>query len=164
MDTRLDSMLTTQDVLAALVVEASDELLDFAPDEQWTARTVLAHLRDHEYLSMRPALERALAEDVPEIYFIEDAEWAARHDPTHETREQLLAAFALQRRTSLSILRALRPQEWQRGIRHTTLGAFTIDRLVDLWLEHDARHIAQIEALVGETVPEVVGRNAQLLR
>ncbi len=156
-------MAETPGTLAHLVAEAADVVLDARPaDGGWSARTVMAHLRDDEYLCMRVALERALAEEMPEVRFIEGADWEPGRNRTRERREWLLADFALQRQASISILRALRPEEWDRPMSNEHAGTFTISRLVDAWVRHDAEHIAQMEGLVGETVREVLARRAQM--
>ena len=164
MDTRIDRMAEAPGMLAHLVADAADVVLDARPaDGGWSARTVMAHLRDDEYLCMRVALERALAEDSPELRFIDGADWEPARNRTRERREWLLADFALHRQASISILRALRPEDWQRSMRFGEDGhEFTVHQLVDAWIRHDAEHIAQMEGLVGETVREVLARRAQM--
>lgn len=163
MDGRIDRMAETPGLLAQLVAEADDAVLDAAPAGEWNARTVLAHLRDDEFLCMRPALERALAEELPLVRFIDGADWEPGRNRTRERREALLADFALQRQASISILRMLREEDWEREMQTTDGRQFTIGQLVDGWLEHDAAHVAQIEGLVGETVQEVLARRSEMI-
>lgn len=164
MDTRIDLMAETPGTLAHLVAEAADVVLDRQPaDGGWSARTVMAHLRDDEYLCMRTALECALARDNPEVSFIDGAAWEPVRNRTREHREWLLADFALHRKASVSILQAMRPEDWQR-MMHTADGrAFTIHQLVDAWVRHDGEHVGQLEGLIGETVREVLARRAQMI-
>jgi hypothetical protein len=164
MDVRIDRMAETPGMLAHLVADATEGLLDAAPaDGGWSARTVLAHFRDDEYLCMRPALERALAEETPEVRFIDGGDWEPARNRTRERREWLLADFALQRQATVSILRMLRPEEWQRQMRTEGREPFTVSQLVDAWIEHDASHVAQLESLIGETVAEVIERRSQMV-
>lgn len=164
MDTRIDRMAETPGTLAHLVADAADVVLDARPpDGGWSARTVMAHLRDDEYLCMRVALERALAEDTPEVRFIDGADWEPARNRTRERREWLLADFALQRQASVSILRAMRPEDWQRGMRTQDGRELSVHQLVDAWIRHDGEHIGQMEGLIGETVREVLARRAQMI-
>ena len=71
MDELIARMAGTPSALAHMVAEANDEQLDDAAPGAWSARTILAHFRDDEFLCMRVVLERALAEDTPTVRFIE---------------------------------------------------------------------------------------------
>jgi hypothetical protein len=159
---RIDRMAATPGTLAHLIVEASEAQLDAVIEGGWSARTVVAHLRDDEFLCMRVALERALAEDSPEVTFIEGADWVGGRNTTRDRKEWLLADFALQRQASISILRMLRPADWERTLRSAGRDAFTISQLLDGWLRHDAEHVAQLESALGETLGEVLERRAHM--
>ncbi|MBI2767479.1 MAG: DinB family protein [Chloroflexi bacterium] len=160
MDDLIEQLAATPRTLALLVVEASDARLDAAADGAWSARTILAHLRDDEYLCMRAALERMLAEEVPLVHFIDGADWEPRRNCSRDRKDLLLADFALQRQASLGILRGLRPQDWQRtGVRDG--GTFTIADLAAAWVRHDAAHIVQLETALGETLAGVIERRAR---
>ena len=117
-DDLIDQLAVTPKSLAHLVAEATDARLDTSSEEQWSARTLLAHFRDDEYLCMRVALERMLAETEPTVHFIEGQDWEPVRNRTRDRKETLLADFALQRQASLSILRGLRDEDWARtGLR-----------------------------------------------
>lgn len=162
---RIDQLASTPGTLAHLVAEATDDLLDTpsAPGE-WSARTILAHLRDDEYLCMRVCLERALAETNPEVTFINGADWEPTRNREHDRKEWLLADFALQRQASLNILHSLRASDWERRAHDAQHGEFSISGLVTSWIRHDANHIAQLERALGETVAEVLERRAHMAR
>lgn len=145
-------------VLAHLVAEADDATLDRAAPGEWSARTLLAHFRDDEYLCMRVALERMLAEDVPSVHFLEGHDWEPGRNRTRDRKEVLLAGFALQRQASLDILNGLRPEDLQRRGR-SGLSEFSIAQFLDSWAGHDAEHIAQLERVLGVTYEEVYARH-----
>jgi hypothetical protein len=147
--------------LAHLVVEAPDALLDAAQPGSWSARTTLAHFRDDEYLCMRVALERMLAENEPQLHFIDGADWEPDRNRTRDRKDWLLADFALHRQTSLTILRSLRPEDWSRTGRWRDR-TVTIEDLLGAWVRHDAEHIGQLELAVGETLAQVLARRARL--
>ncbi len=158
---RIDRLASTPKTLAHLVADATDDVLDAQADEgEWSVRTVLAHLRDDEFLCMRLCLERALAEHEPELSFLEGSDWQAGRNRSRDRKEQILGDFALQRQASVAILRSLRDEDWERGLRDATRGRLTISELVDTWVRHSDEHVAQIERLLGETLAEVQARRA----
>jgi len=159
---RIARLAATPKLLAQIVVEASDELLDRLPAAgEWPPRVVLAHFRDDEYLCMRLGLERALAEDRPEVVLLDGAGWVAMRNTTRDSRATLLGDFALQRQASVSILGMLRVNEWERRLGSAGRGEFTIAQFLDAWLQHDAEHLAQIERALGETAAEARERRAR---
>ncbi|MCC7365301.1 MAG: DinB family protein [Dehalococcoidia bacterium] len=155
----LDRLAATPRTAAHLVVEVPEEKMDWALDGGWGPRTILAHLRDDEYLCMRVALERMLAEERPQLRFVDGGDWVAGRNTARDRREELLADFALQRQATLSILRMLRPDDWSRTATREPGGReLTIAQLADAWADHDAEHIAQLERAVGETLEEAIER------
>ena len=144
--------------LAHLVAEATDEQLDRAAPGEWSARTIMAHLRDDEFMVMRLRLERMLAEHEPLLTNFDEKAWAESRNRTRDRKETLLGDFALQRQASLNILQSVDSADWDRGGTHPELGHYTIGSWVEHWVEHDATHIAQVEAALGETLDEVLRR------
>lgn len=157
----IDRLAATPRTLALLVVEATEEALDAAPGGEWSARTLLAHFRDDEYLCMRLALERMLAESDPEVYFIEGEDWEPGRNRTRDRKEHLLADFALHRQASISILRGMRPEDWERAGHMPGKAPFTIESFLRGWIHHDEEHVASLEGVLGTTLEQVVARRAQ---
>jgi hypothetical protein len=157
----IDRLAATPSALAHLVAEVSDEALDASGSGEWSARTLLAHFRDDEYLCMRVALERSLAEHDPLVSFIDGADWEPGRNRTRERKEHLLADFALQRQASLGILRLMRPEDWSRKA-HTAERAFTVTQFVTAWVNHDRDHVAQLERALGETLEAVRERRRRM--
>ena len=156
---RIDRFTETPKAVAYLVADASDERLDAQPEPgEWSARTIMAHLRDDEYLCMRVCVERALAEEDPEVLLVDGADWVGTRNHGRDRKDLIAADFALQRQASAAILRSLRDEEWERPMHHAQYGRFTISRFLDSWLQHDAEHLAQLESLLGETLAEVRAR------
>ncbi len=160
-DEALAQLAATPATLAHLVAEADDATLDGDTAGQWSARTLLAHFRDDEYLCMRVALERMLAEESPVLRFIDGAEWEPTRRRTRDRKEWLLGDFALQRQASIAILRGLEAGDWEREGRTEERGTFTIGGFVGAWAQHDAEHITSLEAVLGETLAEVKARRAR---
>jgi DinB superfamily len=160
-DAQIAALAATPKALAHLIVEATEERLDALEPGGWSARTTLAHFRDDEYLCMRVALERMLAEESPELRFIDGGEWAPNRRRNRDRKEQLLSDFALHRQASLNILQSLEGGDWDRTGTAPGHGTFTIARFLHAWAAHDAEHIAQLQRLLGETASEAQARRAR---
>jgi len=142
----IDALAATPDRLDALVRGAGDDALDHAAVGEWPARAVLAHLRDDEWMVMRPRLSRMLLEDHPALVPFDEKAWAASPWNGRDPADTLLADFRLQRQASLMALRRLQPDDWRRSGLQPEYGAFDIHWLVENWLRHDQNHLAQIGA------------------
>ncbi|GBD23978.1 hypothetical protein HRbin29_01651 [bacterium HR29] len=154
----LERLAVTPRRLAQLVADASDVALDAAPAGAWSAREVLAHLRDLELLVWRTGFARILVEEEPELPAFDQAAWALRRWRGRDRKEQLLGDFALQRQALLNAAAQLDAEHWERR------GRITGGREVSLrgWLEavaaHDDEHFAQLERLLGYTHAEAMER------
>ncbi len=157
----IEQLAATPAALAHLTVEATDAALDAAPEGEWSARLVLAHLRDAEALEFRLALERLLAEPEPVIYFLPADRWERERNRDRDEKSVLLSDFALQRQASLNLLAAMRTGEWERSGGGPGGQSMTAAQLVQAWGGHDAAHLAQIEAAVGDTVADARERRAR---
>jgi hypothetical protein len=158
---RLDLYAATPKTLAHLVAEAGDDRLDAAGDGEWPVRVILAHLRDVEMFSGRLRYERMLAEEAPVFADFDEDAWAANRNRTRDRKDRLLGDFALQRQATVSMLRSIRPEEWQRTGSHSYRGEFTVSTWLDACLDHDAQHVAQVERLLGETLDDVLRRRSR---
>ena len=67
----IESMKKTPSLLAHLIAETNNEQLDATDGKNWSARTILAHLRDAEMYEFRMSIERVVAENSPNLYFWE---------------------------------------------------------------------------------------------
>jgi len=149
------------DRLDEAVASASDAQLDSASEGEWPARTVIAHLRDDEFMVLRLRLERMLVEHEPDLAPFDEKAWAAARNTGRDSREQLLSDFRLQRHASVAILNTLRPDDWRRIGRQPEIGAFDIHWWLEHWLGHDNTHLAQItSAISADSEPTTAGPDA----
>ena len=147
-------MAATPDRLEAAVSNADDGVLDAAPDGEWSARTVLAHLRDDEFMVMRLRLERMTVEDNPTLAPFDEKAWAAARWTGRDALDELIPDFRLQREVTLHILRRLNDDDWLRTGLQPEYGAFDVHWWVEHWLEHDETHVAQISAALAKAKEE----------
>lgn len=150
----VEGLARTPARLGMLVEAVTEAALDAAPAGEWSARTVLAHVRDDEFLVMRVRLARMLAEEHPTLTPFDESAWAASRWLDREARAELLADIAEQRAASVAILRRLPAEAWQRPGTQPEIGTFTLQWWVEHWYEHDVNHLEQIAALLGRRVPE----------
>lgn len=142
----LADLAAMPDRLLDVVAGVDDDRLDVAAEGEWSARTVLAHLRDDEFMVERLRLERMLVEDEPDLAPFDEKAWADARFTSRDATDDLLADFRLHREASIAIFRTLRPEEWLRTGFQPEYGAFDIHWWLQNWLEHDETHLEQIRA------------------
>jgi hypothetical protein len=143
---------TTPDRLEQLVDGVEEPALDAAPAGEWSTRTVMAHLRDDEFMVMRLRLERIVAEQSPVLTPFDEQAWAASRWLDRDERVHLVDDFRLQRHAATAILRRLPPEHWQRLASQPEIGTFDLQWWVEHWVEHDVNHLQQIATLLGRPV------------
>ena len=150
-----DQLIATLDatprILAELVAASDDDAFDKAWPGEWSPRTVLAHLRDDEFLVMRLRLERMLSEQTPMLMPFNETAWERTRYTGRDALDELVADLAEQRAASIAILRRLTPEDWQRPGYQPEIGELTIATWTEHWVEHDQTHINQIRASLGLT-------------
>ncbi len=144
----IEGLAATPDRLEALLRDIPDDAaLDREPAPgEWSARTVLAHLRDDEFMVGRLRLERMAVEDEPALAPFDEKAWARDRWTGRDALPDLLADFRAQRDASLHILRRLTPDDWRRPGTQPEYGRFDIHYWVENWLDHDDTHMAQVQA------------------
>ena len=125
----------------------SEAALTHRPKEgEWSVMEVCGHLCDvsrilHQRLHMMIKLEE------PRLDAYDAEELGRQRDAQAAKLDDLLAEFAAQRAETVEMLAELVHWNWARQGRHPTLGRISIRQQVDLWLEHEAEHLAQIQSL-----------------
>lgn len=112
----------------------------------WTVRQVVHHLPD-SHMNSYMRLKLALTENDPPIKTYEEQLWADLPDSRETPVEVSLTLLeALHQRWEI-LLRAMRPEEFARTLRHPELGPMPIDNLVGIYAWHGRHHVAHITAL-----------------
>ena len=143
------------------VVDAFADITDTeldrpAPDGGWTAREIAHHLPESETNGF-VRLRRLIAEDEPEIVPYDQDEYARRN---HYDRpiESSLAVLDAVGASSLELLEALTPAEWERCGQHTDSGRYSVDDWLGVYARHPHDHAGQIRRARGwERQLEVAG-------
>lgn len=116
------------------------------PDGEWNAAQVIAHLAATEFFFLEQ-VNRLLREKSP---------YLTRFGPAATERQQTmmdagvdanLAAFNELRGEMVSTLMSLALNLWSRPGIHETQGEVSVEDIVEKMIDHDAEHLAQIDAL-----------------
>ena len=116
-------------------------------DDTFSLRESVLHLRDIDVDGYEQRVVRILGEENPFLPDIDGAKLAGERDYNAQPLAPALEAFAASRARSIARLRALRDEDFERTAELEGVGRITLRELLQRWLEHDAGHVAEMEAL-----------------
>ena len=149
---KLGRLAQAPDRLAAAIAGQPEAILVRRPDaKNWAPKEVVCHLRDTEELFMG-RFQTILGMDEPKLVTAGDADrWAEERQYLRNDAPEALRAFRKRREESLTVIRGLAPDQWQRGGMHPARGRMTVGDFVSLMVWHDENHLEQLaRALRGE--------------
>jgi hypothetical protein len=137
--------------LRAALDEIGGANLDRRPaDGGWTPREVVHHTADSEMTSAI-RLRRLIAEDEPAIVGYDGDEFARRLHYDDRPVEPALEAIAAARATTVQILERMTESDWRRTGTHSEMGAYGVERWLEIYAAHCHDHADQIrKAVVAE--------------
>lgn len=115
----------------------------------WNALEVLCHLVDIEEAYI-VRVRRMLAETKPTFAGTDPDGLALQHEYAKQDLHDMLERFIQLRRELIAILRALRPDEWERRGIHPSYGLMTVLELATNVPLHDLNHLGQISEALGK--------------
>jgi len=130
--------------------------LTFRPgDGEWSIKETCGHLGDaarvlHQRLFMMIKLEE------PRLPGYDAWELVRERNPQSAPIADLLAEFAGQRVDTVELLTDLVHWNWARPGRHPTHGRISIRQQVELAIEHEEEHLAQVRRLKEQTLASPV--------
>jgi hypothetical protein len=126
----------------------TEDELDRSASDEWTPREIAHHLADSEFMGAI-RLRRILGEDDPTLQGYDQAEFARRL-----TRDRPIApsieAMRWARESNLQILEGLTDEEWERKGIHAELGAYSVDRWLEVYAAHPHAHAVQVKRSRGQ--------------
>ncbi len=125
----------------------TDDELDAAAADGWTAREVVHHLADSETTSY-VRLRRLLAEDQPLIAGYDEEEFA-RHLYYDRPIAASLAVFWAVRLASAELLERLTDTQWARAGTHSESGRYDVEEWLRIYAAHAHDHAEQIRRARG---------------
>jgi hypothetical protein len=151
----IDSLASMPSRVRSLVVGLSEALLSYTPGpETFSIRENVAHLRDIDLLGYEQRVARTLDEEQPQLPDLDGAALAIERDYAHQPVGPALDAFAASRARSIARLLRATDTDLERTAFYEGTGVVTLRRILELWLEHDAEHLRDMELLLsGEAKP-----------
>lgn len=138
--------------IAATIQGYTREVLECAPDDQeWSARDIICHLRDHDAEEDRRRLERILEQDNPFLSANYDP-WAHAHVYADTPVDQALRHFVRSRASMVSWLKGVPAHAWNRPARNAIFGPTTFEEMVRFATEHDRTHLRQLREAIAYAV------------
>jgi len=144
----VQELAQTPERLAALVAALPADSLATKPSPaEFSAREHVHHLRDLDAEAWSVRLERLLVEDGPEMAGIDGDRLARERRYNERGHEQALSELMRLRSASVARLQSLADADWIRAGTLESAGRVTVERLAEIWLEHDRGHLGDLEAL-----------------
>ena len=129
--------------VAEALAGATDRKLDARPaPEKWSAREIVHHLADSEMTSAI-RLRLLIVEDRPTIRGYDQEAFARKlfYDRPYEAS---LEAFRYARETTGQILQRMTAADWAREGTHTEVGAYSVEKWLEIYADHAHNHADQI--------------------
>lgn len=133
----------------AIVGVPEEALCRAGPDGGWGAVEIICHLRDWDAVYL-DRVERILTEHEPHIASVDDSLWPIERGYHEDDPHDALTTFAARRAALTQRLERAGGTHWQRGGRHPQLGWLSIATIVARAAEHDAEHVEQLRAALGQ--------------
>jgi DinB superfamily len=125
---------------------ASELARNTAPGK-WSVAEILAHLADVEMV-IGYRIRMILSKPGTAIQAFDQDEWAKLSQYAGIPVEQSLERHRVQRQSNLTLLKALRPEQWAHYGIHSERGKETVSRVVEMMAGHDINHLRQIEKIL----------------
>jgi len=137
--------------LAAAVSGLPEKVLRYKPSpDKWCIQEILGHLADVEIV-YGYRLRHILADSNPTILPMEQDSWAQNLGYLEASAPELVAQYALLRRSNLRLLRRLKPSDLDKGAFHPELKRnISVADIIELLATHGPSHLKQIETLKSE--------------
>jgi hypothetical protein len=121
-----------------------DQLLARPIPGKWSTQEVVCHLADYEPI-YADRMKRVIALQQPELLKGDPGLFAARLAYDHRDIEEELALIEITRKQMARILRALKPEDFQRQGGHSRDGTLTLEVLLQRITAHVPHHVRFIE-------------------
>lgn len=129
-------------VVEALHNVTEEELAAKPAPGKWSPREIVHHLADSE-MTAAIRLRLLIASDRPTIHGYDQDAFSQKlhYDRPHEAS---LTAFRYARECTAQLLDRLTEQEWLREGTHTEMGAYSVEKWLQIYSQHAHNHARQI--------------------
>jgi hypothetical protein len=142
--TLLDELASSQQLIAAMIRLSADD--HSARVGAWSLRDIAAHLAASEREAFEPRIRAIGSGENPTfgIYNNDDTDFSGVH------LEEALDEWGETRGRILDYVRGLSDEERARTGHHETYGDVTVDRYLQIALDHDRDHLRGLERVASE--------------
>jgi uncharacterized damage-inducible protein DinB len=126
--------------------------------ERWSIHEIILHLADSEtnsYIRCR----RCVAESGKSVMAYDEEQWAISLHYHDQSAEDALELFKLLRQMSCNLIETLPASAWSNTINHPEGGIMTLDDWLNIYVNHIAGHIQQMQATHDAWVAEQEGQS-----
>jgi hypothetical protein len=148
LDEAIAKLAVTPTRASQLVDSVSEERLSLRPDGAFfSLRENVAHLRDVDVEGYEKRIARIFTESNPTLANVDGARLARERDYLHQPVPPALAELRRSRTASLDRLRVATEADLERTAVLEGTGGVTLRKLLEMWLQHDAEHLEEMERL-----------------
>lgn len=132
----------------ALVGGLAEEQLSWrAAENTFSMRENVLHLRDIDIEGYEQRVRRILGEDCPMLPDVDGGRLAVERDYNTQPVQPPLEDLRRSRQASVEQLKACSEADLERQAEMQGVGLITLRRLLELWMEHDRDHLADMAEL-----------------
>ena len=148
LDNAIRNLSSTPQQVDDLVQGLSDEQLSWKPGpEVFSMRENILHLRDIDVEGYEQRLELILSETCPSLSDIDGGKLARDRNYNAQPVEVALNDLRRSRAATIDRLKACSDGDLDRQAQLQGLGTIDLRRVLELWLEHDHGHVADMKEL-----------------
>jgi hypothetical protein len=145
-DSLLDELLASQKVVSGMLRMAADDRSERVG--AWSAPDIAAHLLTCDRDCFEPRIRAMAAGEEPHFGYFSDDE--TEFGPV--LLEAVLEEWSATRGRLVDFVRGLSEEERRRTGVHERFGQITVDRYLEIALDHDRDHLLGLEKLAGGPV------------
>ena len=136
------------DQVENLVLGLSEEQLSWNPPAgMFSLRENILHFRDIDVEGYLERVRLILDEDHPMLPDVDGARLAKKRNYNAQPIQPALEDLRAARATSVARLKCCSDQDLDRQAEMQGIGTINLRRLLELWMEHDAGHLADMAEL-----------------
>ncbi len=144
----IETLALTPDTIAGFANDLSiEELRCRNENGELSVIEIVCNLRDIEVEGYTVRINRILGEDDPVLPDIDGGRLAIERNYTGQNLDEALKTFAGARAANVRTLSVLREEQLSRPGTLEGVGAVSLERLLELMLEHDQGHIDDLRII-----------------
>jgi len=133
-------------ILRSEIADLPNAALANRTDDGWSVNDIVGHMCDASHI-VHKRVDMMIKLEEPQLHGYDPDALAQARNANAARLEDLLSEYAAQRAATVAMLADLVHWNWARPGRHPKLGRISIRQQVELWLEHEDEHLAQIRSL-----------------